>query len=88
MRQNGSYFAHLNEDFVDIDGDSTCSLMTVDLQFDENTDPVTGYVALSRVRMADHLVIMQPFNIKTFQKGCNEINGMLLKKVKGTRLQR
>lgn len=54
----------------------------VDLQFDENTDPVTGYVALSRVRMADHLVIMQPFNIKTFQKGCNEINGMLLKKLR------
>ena len=33
----------------------------VDLNFSKNTDPVTGYVALSRVKKADDVLILQPF---------------------------
>ena len=32
----------------------------VDLNFDTRTDPATGYVALSRVRRADDILILQP----------------------------
>ena len=41
----------------------------VDLNFDSNTDSTTGYVALSRAKRADDMLIMQPFNIGVFRKG-------------------
>ena len=39
----------------------TLDAAIVDLNYDARTDPVTGYVALSRVRCADDILILQPF---------------------------
>ena len=47
----------------------TLNKAIVDLNFDSNTDPTTGYVALSRVRLADDILIMQPFERSVFMKG-------------------
>ena len=41
----------------------------VDLCFDDNMDPATAYVALSRVKTADDILIMQAFNIKPCTQG-------------------
>ena len=41
----------------------------VDLCFDENMDPATAYVSLSRVKVADDILIMQAFNLKPFTQG-------------------
>ena len=37
----------------------------MDLNFDARTDPVTGYVALSRVKRAQDILILQPFPVVT-----------------------
>ena len=41
----------------------------VDLCFSDETNPTTAYVALSRVRGADDVLIIQDFNIEPFQQG-------------------
>jgi hypothetical protein len=55
----------------------------VDLCFDEITNIATAYVALSRVRSADDILIMQPFELSLFQKGIPVGPKMLLKKLRG-----
>ena len=41
----------------------------MDINFDYNTDPVTGYVALSRVKRANAILILQAFSCEVFTKG-------------------
>ena len=41
----------------------------VDLKVGRNTDATTLYVAISRFRRADHLLILQPFDIEVLQQG-------------------
>ena len=41
----------------------------VDLKVGRNTDATTLYVAISRFRRADHLLILQPFDIDVLQQG-------------------
>ena len=40
----------------------------VDLCFDDTTDPTTGCIAMSRVRCADDILVMQGFDIKLFSE--------------------
>ena len=47
----------------------TLDAAIVDLCFDENTHPTTAYIAMSRVRCADDISIMQAFNINIFRQG-------------------
>ena len=55
----------------------------VDLNFDKRTDPVTGYVALSRVRTANDILILQPFSKDVFQQGVNENPDILMAYLRG-----
>ena len=41
----------------------------VDLKVGRNTDATTLYVAISRFRRMDHLLILQPFDIEVLQQG-------------------
>ena len=50
----------------------------VDLNLSKSTDPVTGYVALSRFKRADDVLILQPFPLQTFQQGAPEQPEILL----------
>ena len=61
----------------------TLDAAIVDLCFDDNTDPTTAYIAMSRVRCADDILIMQEFDIKIFQKGIPIGPAMLLKFLRG-----
>jgi hypothetical protein len=47
----------------------TLSAAKVDLNMNTMADPVTGYIALSRVKRAEHILIMQAFDISLFQQG-------------------
>ena len=47
----------------------TLECAKVDLNFSKNIDPVTGYVAISRVKLADDILILQPFSLDVFQQG-------------------
>jgi len=55
----------------------------VDLNFDKRTDPVTGYVALSRVRTADDILIRQPFSKDVFQQGVADNADILMAYLRG-----
>jgi len=55
----------------------------VDLNFDKRTDPVTGYVALSRVRTADDILILQPFSKDVFQQGVADNPDILMAYLRG-----
>ena len=59
----------------------------VDLCFDENMDPATAYVSLSRVKVADDILIMQAFNLKPFTQGSPLGPRLLLKKLRGEDIQ-
>ena len=59
----------------------------VDLCFDENTDPRTAYIAMSRVRCADDILIMQAFNINIFGQGIPIGPTMLMKHLQGEDLE-
>ena len=61
----------------------TLDAAIVDLCFDDTIDPTTGYIAMSRVRCADDVLIMQGFDIKLFQKGVPLGPAMLLKYLRG-----
>ena len=50
----------------------------LDLNLSKNTDPVTGYVALSRFKRADDVLILQPFSLDIFQQGAPEQPEILL----------
>ena len=45
------------------------SAAKVDLHMNMMADPVTGYIALSRVKRADYMLIVQAFDISLFQQG-------------------
>ena len=55
----------------------------VDLNMSSNTDPVTGYIALSRFKKADDVVIMQPFDISVFKQGAADQPVLLLRHLHG-----
>ena len=55
----------------------------VDLCFDDNMDPATAYVALSRVKTADDILIMQAFSITPFTQGSPLGPRLLTKKLRG-----
>ena len=59
----------------------------MDLCFDENTDPTTAYIAMSRVRCADDILIMQAFNINIFRQGIPIGPAMLMKHLRGEDLE-
>ena len=44
----------------------------VDLNLGMHADPVTGYVALSRFKKAEDVLILQPFELELFQQGVPE----------------
>lgn len=50
----------------------------IDLNLSINMDAVTAYVAMSRFRTADDVLILQPFNLKVFQQGVPDQAAMLL----------
>ena len=50
----------------------------VDLNLDAYSDPVTGYVPLSRFRTADDVLILQPFDLAVFQQGVPDQPALLL----------
>ena len=43
-----------------------------DLNLGTHADPVTGYVALSRFKKAEDVLILQPFELELFQQGAPE----------------
>ena len=49
----------------------------VDLNLGARGDPVTGYVALSRFKRADDVLILQAFDLETFQQGAPELPTLL-----------
>ena len=55
----------------------------VDLKFGERTDPVTGYVALSRFKAAHQVLILQPFDLAVFQQGVADQPALLLEHLRG-----
>ena len=59
----------------------------VDLNFDSNTNKSTGYVALSRVKKADDILIMQPFKADIFQQGPMQQPKMLYAHMRGESIQ-
>jgi hypothetical protein len=65
----------------------TLAAAIVDLCFDENMDPATAYVSLSRVKTADDILIMQAFGIQAFTQGSPLGPRMLLKKLRGEDIQ-
>ena len=42
----------------------------IDLNLGVNADAVTSYVAMSRFKTANDLIVLQPFDLQTFQQGC------------------
>ena len=61
----------------------TLSAGKVDLNLGAHSDPVTGYVALSRFRRADDVLILQPFELDVFQQGVADQPALLLEKLRG-----
>ena len=59
----------------------------VDLNFDKSTNPVTAYVALSRVPTSQDILIMQPFKLEMFQQGVPPDADMLLQHLRGESVQ-
>ena len=53
------------------------------MKFGGITDPVTGYVALSRFKQADHVLIIQPFDLAVFQQGVPDQPALLLEHLRG-----
>jgi hypothetical protein len=51
----------------------------VDLNLTGKADPVTAYVALSRFKRADDVLILQAFDLRTFQEGVADQPALLLK---------
>ena len=49
----------------------------VDLNLGTHSDPVTGYVALSRFKKADDVLILQAVDLETFQQGAAELPMLL-----------
>lgn len=47
----------------------TLSAGKIDLNVSKHADPATLYVAMSRFRKADDVLILQPFNLDVFQQG-------------------
>ena len=41
----------------------------VDLNFDDQINIITAYVALSRVKRSEEIIILQKFKLETFQTG-------------------
>ena len=41
----------------------------IDQNLSKNADPATLYVAMSRFKKADDVLILQPFSIEVFQQG-------------------
>jgi hypothetical protein len=60
----------------------TLDAAIVDLLFSECTNPATAYVALSRVRSANDILIMQAFKRVLFTKGIPVGPRLLLKKLR------
>ena len=56
---------------------------TVDLNLGPRADPVTGYVAMSRFKRADDVLILQPFDLSVFQQGVAEEANLLLEHLRG-----
>jgi hypothetical protein len=65
----------------------TLAAAIVDLCFDENMDPATAYVALSRVKTAEDILIMQSFSIEPFRQGAQLGPRLLMKKLRGEDVQ-
>ena len=61
----------------------TLSAGKVDLNLGAHSDPVTGYVALSRFRRADDVLILQPFELEVFQQGVADQPALLREKLRG-----
>ena len=55
----------------------------MDLNLRPRSDPVTGYVAMSRFKRADDVIILQPFELTVFQKGVSEEANLLLEHLRG-----
>ena len=51
----------------------------IDLNLSKNADPATLYVAMSRFKKADDVLILQPFSIEVFQQGVPDQPRLLLK---------
>jgi hypothetical protein len=51
----------------------------IDLNLGVNADAVTAYVAMSRFKTANDLIILQPFDLQTFQQGVPGQPTLLLK---------
>ena len=51
----------------------------IDLQLSKNMDAVTAYVAMSRFKTADDILILQPFALEVFQQGAPQQAELLLK---------
>ena len=54
----------------------------VDLNLRHYADPVTGYVAMSRFRRADDVLILQPFDLAVFQQGIADQPRLLLERLR------
>ena len=61
----------------------TLDAALVDLCFSDETNPTTAYVALSRVRGANDVLIIQEFDIEPFQQGIPVGPKWLLKTLRG-----
>ena len=61
----------------------TLDAALVDLCFSDETNPTTAYVALSRVRGANDVLIIQEFDIEPFQQGIPVGPRWLLKTLRG-----
>ena len=61
----------------------TLDAALVDLCFSDETNPTTAYVALSRVRGANDVLIIQEFDIEPFQQGIPVGPSWLLKTLRG-----
>lgn len=54
----------------------------VDLNLHDHADPVTGYVAMSRFKRADDVLIIQPFDLAVFQQGIADQPRLLLERLR------
>ena len=70
------------------EGVHSASRGTVDLNLGPRADPVTGYVAMSRFKRADDVLILQPFELAVFQQGVSEEANLLLEHLRGNDITR
>ena len=54
----------------------------MDLNLRDNADPVTGYVAMSRFKRAEDVLILQPFDLEVFQQGIADQPRLLLERLR------